>query len=470
MMEKKKYVGITIGPIFQTIELTSSPVALWAASYLFSTLSATLCKTLVSHGVKEDAIISPYYKADEPLLNQNDGIGLFHDRIIFLSEGFDIKEFTNIKKEALTEISELFGISYDYLSKYVMASAAEFEAENPIMESNDVLNSLELASPFVDKEDENPILSLFSGDSYSKNSKLRTTELITRLQSSQLKKDDGTLKSISDIVATGKGYKKYKYYAIVRADGDNMSKIISGLEYTDIRVFSKKCLEYCSDVAKKVKEYDGVTIFSGGDDLLAILPCESKEGKTVFQFVKDTNAIFHSHFDLKDTSLSFGIMIAYQAYPLYEALSRSADLLFNHAKKGGKNCVALHLQKHSGQSMGLIIPNGELDWFIEFFNAATRNDDQVMLSAMHKITLFSKAFLAASDKETVQNLFDNIFDSNSHKDNDFLHKTLPERFWDMMEQSKVFPLKTEKTSAMNPTDIFVFMMRIMKFFVEKGEE
>ena len=83
-----KYIAVTIGPIFDTINLASSPSALWAASYLFSMLSKNICQTLTENGINKEEIISPYYDPDDELLNKNDGVGLFHDRIIFRSENF----------------------------------------------------------------------------------------------------------------------------------------------------------------------------------------------------------------------------------------------------------------------------------------------------------------------------------------------------------------------------------------------
>ena len=50
-MEEKNYIGITIGPIFDTMNMSSSPLAIWASSYMFSLLSKTLCKLLVDNGL-----------------------------------------------------------------------------------------------------------------------------------------------------------------------------------------------------------------------------------------------------------------------------------------------------------------------------------------------------------------------------------------------------------------------------------
>ena len=79
------YIGLTIGPIFDTLNLASTPAALWAGSYLFSSLTRTICELLVSekYNIPAEYIVSPYFEPDAPLLNRKDGVGLFHDRVIF---------------------------------------------------------------------------------------------------------------------------------------------------------------------------------------------------------------------------------------------------------------------------------------------------------------------------------------------------------------------------------------------------
>lgn len=478
-MEKKQYIGITIGPIFDTMHLTTSPVALWAASYLFSMLSKTLCEVLNENGVAEEDIVTPFFQREEPLLNKNDGVGLFHDRIIFVAKTFDIVNFNAIKNEAIERVAASFGVDAQYLKEYIMVAAAKFEAENPILESSAILDSLELSKAYVAREEINPILSLFTGDKYSKNNALRGIPVVTALQEFQLKKTEDAFLSLPDIVATGSGYKKYKYYAIVRSDGDNMSKIISGLHNDEqIRDFSKTCLAYCSAVADKVREYNGVTIYSGGDDLLAILPCESRNAMTPFHFIQDANTIFETHFEKykQPTSLSFGITMAYYKFPLYEALEDSAALLFGMAKKGEKKRIAVRLQKHAGQSEGLIIPNASLKEFLKFFDvvvssaASAESKDKAFLSAIHKIALFDKAFDSADTPEQVKNLFANIFDAAEHAENGFLHKKLPDFFLTLNSENSILAIDNKGIAEKSPSLTMCYILRMLKFFVEKGGE
>ncbi len=499
-----KYIGITIGPIFKTMSLSSSPVALWASSYIFSLLSKTICKELVEDGVRKSDIVVPYYAENFDYNKMNNGVGLFPDHIIFKADDYAVSNVTAVKNKAIEYVAGQFSVGAEYLEKYVMVSAFEFKANNPILESGKIFDSLELATPFVDKEEINPILALFSGDKYSKNNAIKNTEFVANLNSFQLKKDDNSFKSLDDIVKIGNGYKKYEYYAIVRSDGDNMGKIISGLTDDEkIRTFSQTCLNYCAEVAEKVNEFNGVTIYAGGDDLLAILPCESKNGKTIFSFVKEANEVFAKNFedyikllpeDSKKPSLSFGITIAYHKFPLYEALEDSAGLLFGVAKQGDKNCVAVRLQKHAGQSEGLVIPNDRLNDVINLLNVIKESkkkkengnaskdvekkdenvnaegDDKVFVSALHKLAMFEKAFDGTETDAEVYNLFENIFDGNEHKDSTFLHKTLPEIFVKLKENNNIKAIDNEGVKGNKPSLVLSYVLRILKFFFEKGGE
>ena len=91
--------------------------------------------------------------------------------------------------------------------------------------------------------------------------------------------------------------KKNTYYAVVRSDGDRISKIIQELNPSQTRIFSRTCLEYCSKIASMVHDdYGGVTIYSGGDDLLALMPVQNHNGKTIFDFTVEANNLFQKSF------------------------------------------------------------------------------------------------------------------------------------------------------------------------------
>lgn len=492
-MCRDKYIAVTIGPIFDTINLASSPSALWAASYMFSMLSKNICIVLTEKGIKENDIVSPYFSNSDPRLDSNDGVGLFHDRIIFKKNDFDVHNFGDVKKAAIQKTLNQFGLEehFDYFEQYFLISAIEFEADNPIMGSGKILDCLELSKPFVMSEENNPLLTLYTSDD-EKYKVSRNSNIVKRINNMGIEKwqlfnssHDGVrdLKSIAGgtvLKKQRKKFKKYKYYAVVRSDGDNMSSIISTLKSDkEIREFSEICLDYCSEISGVVhNEFNGVTIYSGGDDLLALLPIENGDSKTIFDFVSRTNEVFNkrfSGFQYKNVSLSFGIFVSYYKYPLYEALENSAYLLFDNAKKC-KNSIAIHFQKHAGQSEGLLISNNSLDGLIQFHNKIVKGiingEEEIFLSAMHKLNLFKTIFNSTEDLKETEIIFNNIFDSYVHEGNSFVKSEMPKFFSMLKTQFEIFPI-TEKGAELNSEDYVLTMscvLRIIKFFIEEGEQ
>ncbi len=506
----QNYIGITIGPIFDMMNLVSTPAALWATSYMFSMISKKTCEKLYNEGVK---IISPFYDSPQnELFNKNDGIGLFHDRIIV--EGTSLDKIKEIKKVVLEQVSTDFGLDKNELEKRVLFIAAEIETEkgeNPILKGGKILDSLELSRKVMFAETVNPILATFTGAlmsdksdrRLSKNSKIKDiAKKMLDPEKWSLLKADGDIKDLSDIAGPVDVtvFKKHNYYAIVRSDGDNMSKIIERLKVDEtdsdnnkpgltLTAFSEKCLEYCSAVAQLVKNFKGVPIYSSGDDLLAVMPCDSGEKGTVLNFVKEVNDKFGKMFNpfiemieaenkgktddekIAVPSLSFGISICFKKFPLYEALNDSAALLFDVAKLK-KNCTAIRLQKHSGQSEGLLIYNDALEGFLNLQKTVLKKEDamsDVLLSALYKTEQFSKLFLEAKDKKQIENLFINTFDGPEHKNNSFLHEQLPEFYCKIRENKRILALgENSFEKEKNDIIVFNFAMRILKFFVEKA--
>lgn len=465
-----RYIGITIGPIGETLANASTPAALWAASYLFSMLARSLCEELVKAGVNKDDIVSPYYDPEDELLNQNNGVGLFHDRVIFRANGFDTAKLSSIRTAAVEKTAQRFGVDAAYLTDYFSVAMVAYEADNPVLGGSQMLDCAELAKPYVFSEVESPLLKLFAD--------YKEIALTASFDSFSLRKhpNDNTsgLRSVSDIARTGKGLKKYRYYAIVRSDGDNMGQILSSLSTdSDVRAFSKSCLRFCSELAALVSRFDGVTIFSGGDDLLAILPCESRGGQTVFEFVAQANEVFQKVFDSygKNTSLSLGVTMAYHKHPLYETLADSQNMLFGIAKQADlKNGCALRLQKHAGQSEGVFVRHEALTIVCELLNAVKGQTDDVLVSAMHKLMLFRALFAGAKDEQTIRNLFINTFDADCHQNNTFVQELLPRVFNALQGGAAIYAMNENGLVRNDAVWTLCSLLRICKFYIESEGE
>ena len=188
-------------------------------------------------------------------------------------------------------------------------------------------------------------------------------------------------------------------------------------------------------------------------------------------------------------SLSLGISICYSKFPLYEALDDSADLLFDYAKnRCGKNCVAVRLQKHSGQSECLVLKGIDgLTAFTSFLDDMPKSFDEGLLhSVIYAFCSFAPLFIgfnklaAAADFETVRELFRNMFDSSIHVDgkySDYLYKTLPAFYSRLTANADIRVFEEDEHSAdktpdaaANAVRAMEFVLRIAKFYIEKRGE
>lgn len=517
-MSKEKFFAVTIGPIFKTINLAESTGALWATSYMFSYLSKAICEYLLNKqdfDIIEEDIIVPYYPKDiagdaaDADAIVSDGVGRFPDHIIFRAKKFELKDFGSLRKAVIQSVSDTFQIDFDYLMQYLFIACVAFNIdteknENPILASSLALDSLELMQPIIRFENTNRIVAAVT------NRQIRDLPLTNNFSNWSLLSENGNIRDIESIADTSnndpvrKTLKKYDYYAVVRSDADNVSKIISMLDVNELRCFSRDCVSYCSKIAELVRSFNGATIYAGGDDLLALMPAESSSGKTVFHFAKEAKECFNKAFEtyidkikkrnsersedgdkIPVPSLSLGINICYSKFPLYQALSDSAALLFDYAKiKCGKDCVVARLQKHSGQSECLVFKGEDsLADFIKFLEERPQSFDEGLLhSVVYAFCSFAPFFtsfnaITAVDPNSVRELFRNMFDSSIHVDSiysNYLYEILPNFYYRLLEKAdiQVFTeaegvLSKRSGQDANAVRAMEFVLRIAKFYIEK---
>lgn len=142
----------------------------------------------------------------------------------------------------------------------------------------------------------------------------------------------------------------HKYYCIIQGDGDKMGATLKLLQKDeDVQDFSYKLTNWAKGTYKAVKDYGGVPIYVGGDDLLCIVPVANGK-KNVFDLIRKVDNIFNDEFKEAIPTLSFGLSITYYKYPLGEAIDK-AYLLLKKTKDEGGNRVAAQIIKHSGNEM-----------------------------------------------------------------------------------------------------------------------
>ena len=384
-----KYAAINIGPIIDTISMARKPRELWAASYLFSFLMECIIEEIKKKG---KTIVSPASLDSDKKI----GVGLYPDRI-YLKDITD-EELKDVVDKAFCTFSAKTEIGRDYINVMYVSIESE-DGEGVIKTLNRLLDCTELYNRPVKDESRVRVLGLIQKKNDSplfehafNNSEfeIQTLGEIATYQLSKLegkaevwkklcadarKKEENNgavdLKKEEDefykqIKATFKEYyhSYHKYICVVQADGDNMGSIISALKNEEVMTLSAALLEYGKEACQKIRDFGGLPIYAGGDDLLFLAPVVSDKGN-IFGLLSGIDSLYKETVDgaidknniirpEKDgeklhTSLSYGLSVSYYKYPLYEALKSARESLFDTAKNvRGKDAIAWHLRKHSG--------------------------------------------------------------------------------------------------------------------------
>lgn len=523
------HVGITIGPIIETLCLASRPASLWCASSMFSWLAEDICNRAIA---KKFEVISPFYpiaKGEDKYSAVAEGVGKYYDRIIFSANAescnalkTDIESIIAAAKKALADklvtkelvdavnnskdddsktikqpeeavtMELLKKVITDYLQvRYVIEEKTAETVGNCILRLSPYLDAAELSPSFKVDQSIQPIMTLFEGRDEDKHNKLVKLCFggMTNINTSQIIKDD-KVRDIGSIAKSVKGSDKkiFNYYAVVQADGDSMGALLHKLGSDEqVEKFSETCLQYTTIAADLVKDFGGMTIYAGGDDLLFISPLMNKEGKTVFGLCSDISAAFNKVFDKEEykgsvPTVSFGISINYKKFPLYEALADALAMLKTakkvENKEEAKNKTAVHIRKGSGQSAKLRYFNGgviqlKLDTLI-----SSQADETVLKSMLHKIGLYRPVLITALKcSMDLEQTFNNLFDSEYHgtvmeyiqkvrKALEDIYKSVKENETKDFALEEIFGISAKSNEEI-ALDLLYSMLRIAKFFSEK---
>ena len=416
------YVGITIGPISDLLENVSKPAGLWGGSYLFSWAARRICERLLQSGVKREDFLSPYLEAEEkggqPTVKQElPGIGLFHDRVIFKkaeTTGVTLARevFQEVRKEidqglrqpktsigggtsAATGKDPGFSEFVNHFFQFYAVEEKIADGESPIGVLSRLLDAYELQHAFPESAS-NPILALLDNKNLKESflaedcGKDNCPVLEPGPHGQPVVRGLQSIAQANNLPAAA--MKKFEYIAIVYADGDSMGSLFGRLTDTaEIAALSRVCQKFAVEAARRIRAYGGVPIYAGGDDLLFLAPIENAGGAALpdeqdAQFAPEWDAngrttVFHLLASLKDCfirhtgktaepiltrlknqnppTLSFGALLMFYKYPLYEGLRQAQELLESVKKNvPGKNATKVRLLKHSGQVAECLLPGG----------------------------------------------------------------------------------------------------------------
>lgn len=144
------------------------------------------------------------------------------------------------------------------------------------------------------------------------------------------------------------------YYAVLQADGDRMGAIINACltKHTDATAhsaFSTALSQFSGGVIDIVAGHHGVTIYTGGDDVLALLPYQT--ALDCAQALQDAFvgaiAPFLTAYGIdQQPSISVGIVVAHHLEPMTDVLARVRTA--EHEAKKHRSACALIVSKRSG--------------------------------------------------------------------------------------------------------------------------
>ena len=503
-----KYIGITIGPIYNTISEARNPAGLWFASSIFSEITRMLCGELHQLNSTESMkvnIISPYYDGIE---GEYDGIGKYHDRIIFSVDNWISDKMQDIIDKVKGEIVELLPEGYkndlqkEFIKNYLNINYVVKDIEgdvNPILELSPYLDAIELMPNVIKAQKDNPFESLLNKKEC--NDKIKGTAKSNKQLLSNV--DNESIRSIEEIAGVKEDSKEKSeekskaYFATVAADGDNMGAFLKELTSDEeIRVFSGTCLEYSKAAAKLIGDFGGMTIYAGGDDLLFLAPVIGNGGKLIIELCNDLNDLFKEKIESKlpeklhefIPTISSGIAIHYYKYPLYEALANARKLLGDIKSTKSKNGIALNVEKHSGQSMKLVVRNNSVDNNGNNVKNLVKNllkynfteviTDKKVNGAIYTIENMHKVISVIDDKDMSKDdyikIWLNFFDNEAQEKDEKYHVQLAGLYCDMYKKKSIDEAdnKSNDNSEEKPTDKlyeqtdFTMLLRFDKFLRE----
>jgi CRISPR-associated protein Cmr2 len=143
------------------------------------------------------------------------------------------------------------------------------------------------------------------------------------------------------------------YFAVLAMDGDEMGKWISAekrelkCEAGEHRAFSARLSEFAlKHAARTVREHDGLLIYAGGDDVLALLPADA-----ALQCAKALRDKFREVLKLPGIDASAGIAIAHCMEPLQDVVKAAGAAVHRAKDEHHRRAVAVTLLKRSAGSV-----------------------------------------------------------------------------------------------------------------------
>ena len=163
------------------------------------------------------------------------------------------------------------------------------------------------------------------------------------------------------------GSAPHNFYSVLIMDGDSMGKMLDAASrHGDVNKVSRALTRFSQRVPEIVHESGGVTVYAGGDDVLALLPMDApqqvdgKRRERAIHAATRLRTAYEACFqeeDLDGASISAGIVYAHAHTPLAEVLAEAHHALDDVAKaRTGRDSVAICVMKSSGKQTQWSMP------------------------------------------------------------------------------------------------------------------
>lgn len=338
-MKHYYYVGLTIGPIYRTLEYARKTRELWAASFLFSFIMKNIIDKITYNNTLEDSeykydVILPT-KLNSAAYGSLKEVGLFPDRLIVRVESsvkqdpkIIHKNFLKIIEDANKKVKEKCNINdLDFFKECIHQYSLAIELDkkdNPLESIFPLLESMDCQSSFKPEFEVNNIRKYIESvkstplykEIFGKEHRFRSIQEIATFELSEI---DGYGELFSQYDTQAENYNLYKelkdklknsenipelknyhkYMAVVQADGDDLGRLFKAIfKYGGIeaiQMLSGVLMKFGAKAASGIKSYGGVPIYLGGDDILFFAPLKTSNdngAKNIFELITSIDNIY----------------------------------------------------------------------------------------------------------------------------------------------------------------------------------
>ena len=173
------------------------------------------------------------------------------------------------------------------------------------------------------------------------------------------------------------GTNQSSFYAVIAADGDRVGRLVHEVGGEGV---GRALARFTKQVGAIVEEHDGVPVYAGGDDVLALLPVSSALpcAQAMEALYREAFAAESGDDDLaRNATLSAGVAYAHAKMPLGQVIGEAHRLLDDVAKDGNG---------HDSLAVAVLKPGGRHSQWVTTWQRPTQTDDSTRaVDAVHRL-------------------------------------------------------------------------------------